>query len=340
VDALRIDAVHAMVDHSAKHILEELAEEAAALEGHLGRPLALVAESDLNDPRIVRPREAGGYGFDAQWCDDFRHSLHTVLTGENMGFHGDFGTLDDLATALRQGYVYCGQFSRYRGRCHGRPPEGLPGNRLLGYMQNHDQVGNRAQGERSSHLMSVGKLKIAAAVVLTSPLTPMLFQGEEWGASTPFLYFTDHTDPKLAQLVSEGRRKDFAPFGWDFDEVPDPQEPQTFERSKLDWDEPARAPHADMLDWHRRLLRLRRERPELTDPRMERVHTAFDADRQWLVFRRGGVRVACNFGNVERAVAVEGGERLSVALASDDTARLEEGHVVLPPESVAVLILG
>jgi maltooligosyltrehalose trehalohydrolase len=190
-DALRIDAVHAIYDSSALHILEQLAAEVAALAAQSARHLALIAESDLNDPRIVRPRAVGGYGIDAQWSDDFHHALHTVLTGERSGYYADFGTLADLAKALERAFVYDGRYSRFRRRAHGRSREGLSGHNFLGYLQNHDQVGNRARGERSSDLMSVGRLKIAAALVMTAPFIPLLFQGEEWGASAPFLYFTD-----------------------------------------------------------------------------------------------------------------------------------------------------
>src|ERR1700722_13382288 len=212
-DGLRIDAVHAIIDTSAIHFLEQLASEVAALERELGRRLVLIAESDLNDSRIVRARELGGYGIDAQWSDDFHHALHCVLTGERAGYYSDFGTIADLAKALRHAWVYDGRYSNHRGRPHGRSPAGLSGHHFLGYAQTHDQVGNRAKGERSSHLMSIARLKIGAAIVLCAPFIPMLFQGEEFGADTPFQYFTNHEEPELAKAVSEGRRKEFAAFG-------------------------------------------------------------------------------------------------------------------------------
>ncbi|MGZ3678250.1 MAG: malto-oligosyltrehalose trehalohydrolase, partial [Ktedonobacterales bacterium] len=223
LDGLRLDAVHAFYDTSAIHLLEQLAEEVAELQSHLGRHLVLIAESDLNDPRVVRSREVGGYGLDAQWSDDFHHALHAVLTGEQSGYYADYGTLADLAHALEHAYVYDGRYSASRKRHHGRPTTSLPGHRFLGYMQTHDQVGNRARGERSSALLSPRRLKVAAALVLTAPFVPMLFQGEEWGATTPFQYFTDHQDANLARAVSEGRRNEFAAFGWNPDDVPDPQ---------------------------------------------------------------------------------------------------------------------
>ncbi|HVW86004.1 MAG TPA: malto-oligosyltrehalose trehalohydrolase, partial [Bryobacteraceae bacterium] len=223
-DGLRLDAIHALLDTSALHLLEQLHMEVEQLESELGRNLVLIAESDLNDPRIVRRQEAGGYGIQAQWNDDFHHCLHTVLTGEQNGYYLDFGRIEQLACALQQAFVYVGQVSPFRERPHGRKPANIPGWRFLGYLQNHDQIGNRALGDRSSHLLSRGKLMIGAALVMTAPFVPMLFEGEEWGASTPFLYFTQHEEDWLVHAVSDGRRKEFAAFGWAFDEVPDPQE--------------------------------------------------------------------------------------------------------------------
>ncbi|MGH7664682.1 MAG: malto-oligosyltrehalose trehalohydrolase, partial [Gemmatimonadaceae bacterium] len=258
IDGLRIDAVHAILDLSATHFLEELTGAVRALEAEVGRPKYVVAESDLNDPRLVRSTEAGGYGMDASWSDDFHHALHAVLTGERAGYYADFGSLDDLATAVTDVYVYGGRYSTYRGRAHGRAPTGLPGTRFLGFLQNHDQVGNRARGERSTHLMSTGRLEIGAALVLTSPFVPLLFMGEEWGAATPFQYFTDHEDEDLGRAVSEGRRSVFRAFGWDPSDVPDPQDAATFLRSKLDWAETNEGVHAELLDWHRKLIALRK----------------------------------------------------------------------------------
>ncbi|HVF20015.1 MAG TPA: malto-oligosyltrehalose trehalohydrolase, partial [Mycobacteriales bacterium] len=205
-DGLRLDAVHAIYDQSAVHLLEELQTRVDALSAELGRALVLIAESDLNDPRVVTPRERGGFGLAAQWSDDFHHALHATLTGERGGYYTDFDGLGDLATALGSVFVYDGRHSAYRGRRHGRPVGSLPTTAFLGYLQDHDQVGNRATGERSSHLLTVEQLEVGAALVLLSPFVPMLFQGEEWGARTPFLYFTDHDDPELADAVRTGRR--------------------------------------------------------------------------------------------------------------------------------------
>jgi maltooligosyltrehalose trehalohydrolase len=212
-DGLRLDAVHAIVDTSAVHILEQLAVEVEALEAQVARPLWLIAESDLNDPRLVRRREVGGYGLDAQWDDDFHHAVHALLTGERSRYYQDYGTVEDLAVALRHRYVYRGQYSAFRRRPHGRDADDVPAARFVAYAQNHDQVGNRARGERSAELMSRAGLHVAAAVVCCAPFVPMLFAGEEWGASTPFQYFTDHTDPELGRAVTAGRRREFAASG-------------------------------------------------------------------------------------------------------------------------------
>ena len=305
-DGLRLDAVHAIVDDSAVHLLEELSTRVDELAAHVGRPLFLIAESDLNDPRFVRSRDAGGYGIDAAWADEWHHALHAVLTGETNGYYEDFGSLAQLATALERAWVYAGEWSPHRGRVHGRPPTGLEGWRFVVCTQNHDQVGNRAAGERLSQLVSPGRLRIAAALLLTSPFVPMLFQGEEWGASTPFQYFTDHEDAELGRAVSEGRRNEFRHFGWDPSDVPDPQDPATFERSVLRWDEAGGGSHAELLEWDRGLIRLRKALPELSDGRRDTVHVEVDEDEGRLVYRRGRVTVDCDLKNDACAVTVDG----------------------------------
>ena len=294
-DGLRLDAVHAILDTSALHILEEIATEVRALEEELGRTCWVIAESDLNDPRIVTPVERGGYGLDAQWSDDFHHALHALLTGDRAGYYSDFGAVEHLAKALQNAFVYDGNYSPYRKRRHGRRPEGLEARRFLGYLQNHDQVGNRATGERSSALMSTDLLKVGAALVLTSPFVPMLFQGEEWGASTPFLYFTDHHDPELGRAVSEGRRREFAAFGWDPSEIPDPQNPQTFERSKLKWDELTNDSHAELLEWHKELIRHRQATPPPED--FSDIEVSYGDD--WLTIDYKTTTVSCKFSSGE-----------------------------------------
>jgi maltooligosyltrehalose trehalohydrolase len=337
VDGLRIDAVHAIVDTSAIHFLEQMAREVEDLSGRVGRELLLIAESDLNDPRVVRPRELGGYGMDSVWNEDFHHALHSVLTGERDGYYRDFGTIGAIARCLQRGAVYDGRYSAYRKRRHGRPVEGLSGRRFVGFLQNHDQIGNRALGERTSALMNLRRLKIGAALVLTAPFVPMLFMGEEWGASTPFLYFTDHQDPALGAAVREGRRKEFAAFGWDPEAIPDPQDAETFERSKLSWAELGEASHAEMLEWHRLLLGLRRCLPDLTDARLERVQVSCSEETRSLRVRRGAVEILVNLAPVAAALDVEEGATLE--LASEREASLEGEQLRLPPESVAVLRL-
>jgi maltooligosyltrehalose trehalohydrolase len=337
VDGLRLDAVHAIVDMSATHVLEELADEVRALEARAGRHLFLIAESDLNDPRLVRAPEAGGYGLDAQWSDDFHHALHVALTGEQDGYYADFAGLGDVATALARAFVYAGDYSEHRRRRHGRAPTGLSGHRFLAYAQNHDQVGNRARGERISQLAGHRLAQVAAAVVLTSPFVPMLFQGEEWAAPAPFQYFTDHPDPDLADAVRRGRQEEFAAFGWAPDDVPDPQDPATFERSRLDWDEVGRSPHREVLDWYRTLVHLRRSQPALADGRLDRVGVAVDERERWLRVERGPVTVVANLAGEHRRVPVAEGRPLAVLAASDPGARVGEGGVEMPPESAVVL---
>lgn len=336
-DGLRIDAVHTILDASAVHFLEQLACEVTDLKAQTARHLALIAESDLNDPRVVRQREIGGYGIHAQWSDDFHHALHCVLTGERTGYYADFGSLADLAKALQHAFVYDGRYSAFRRRRHGRAPSELPGHSFLGYLQTHDQIGNRAKGERSSYLMNVGRLKIGAALVLTAPFIPMLFQGEEWGATSPFLYFTDHQDPELARNVTEGRRREFAAFGWNPEDIPDPQAVETFERSKLNWSERDKAPHAGLLAWHRSLIQLRREIPVLSDGRLDRIRVNFDENARWLVVKRGALVVACNLNQITQRVP--GGIELKsrLLLRSDNKAQLIQDTVELPPDSVAIL---
>jgi maltooligosyltrehalose trehalohydrolase len=326
-----------MFDTSATHVLEELAIEVSALAERVGRPLALVAESDLNDPRLIVARDAGGFGLDAQWSDDFHHALHSVLTGETYGYYEDFGSLRQLATALARGYVYAGEYSAHRDRKHGRPlPASVTGHRLLGYAQDHDQIGNRAAGERLSALVSPGLLKVAAALVLTSPFTPMLFMGEEWAASTPWQYFTDHEDPELGQAVGAGRRGEFKAFGWKPEDVPDPQHPTTIARSTLQWSELGTAHHSDMLRWHRDLIALRRRTPDLGDGRFDQVDIDIDEAQRWLVMRRPASVVAANLSTEHRAVEVDA---TSILLASADV-EWRGGSLTLPPESVAILATG
>jgi len=335
-DGLRLDAVHAIFDTSARPFLEQLGDEVRQLSRQTGRPLVVIPESDLNDPRLLWPRERGGFGLDAQWSDDFHHALHAVLTGERIGYYEDFGALADLAKALGNAYVYDGRYSAYRQRHHGRPPVDLDGHRFLGYAQTHDQVGNRAQGERLSQLVTGDRLKIAAALVFTSPFVPMLFQGEEWGASTPFQYFTDHPEPDLAQAVREGRRREFAAFGWKPEDVPDPQAPGTLERSRLNWDELVLAPHAELLQWHRRLIQLRHREAALADGRLDLVQTHFDETARWLTIDRGPLTILVNFAEAPQRVPVRTGSH-RVLLSTADIPQPVSGMAQLPAVSAAII---
>jgi maltooligosyltrehalose trehalohydrolase len=320
MDGLRLDAVHTIYDDGPFHILEELSSAVDELSAELGRVLWTIAESDSNDPRIARSREDYGYGVTACWDDDFHHALHTVLTGETSGYYVDFGSLSQLAKAFRDGYVYDGGFSELRQRRHGRPAEGLPGSAFVCCLQNHDQVGNRALGERMSHLVGPDLLKVGAALVLLSPFVPMLFQGEEWGASAPFLYFTDHQDPELGRSVGEGRRREHPVE--DGAEVPDPQDLATFLCSKLDWSEVGEGPHRSLLAWYKALIALRRCTPDLSSSERELVRTSFDEDLRWLVVRRGRFSIVVNFADERQVVPLdvqppdvqplEGAQRLDV----------------------------
>jgi maltooligosyltrehalose trehalohydrolase len=337
IDGLRIDAVHAFIDRSAIHFLEQLAIETEALGAALGRRFVLIAESDLNDPRIVTPREAGGLGLDAQWSDDFHHALFTLLDPKPpSAYYADFGSLAQLAKALAETFVYDGVYSRYRNRAHGRPATHLSQHRFLGYIQNHDQVGNRAMGDRIADVAGFDRAKIAAALVMTSPFIPMLFQGEERAASSPFQYFADHDDPELARLVSEGRKKDFAAFGWTPEAIPDPERRETFERSKLKWQEASQGFHAEMLDWYRALIRLRRNTPALNNGEPGNTRVEFDEREQWLCVVRGPVRVYCSLGKSNHAFPA--GAESTLALASRPGVEVRDGLLGLPPDTVAILM--
>jgi maltooligosyltrehalose trehalohydrolase len=336
LDGLRLDAVHALADQRAVHFLEELSCETGALAARLGRELVLIAESDANDPRLVTPRQAGGYGLAAQWSDDFHHALHAALTGERQGYYCDFGSLAALAKTMTGVFFHDGNWSSFRGRSHGRPvPAGIPASAFLGYAQNHDQIGNRATGDRITAGLPPGLAKIAAGLVLTAPFTPMLFMGEEWGAATPWQYFTDHTDPELARAVGRGRREEFARHGWRATDVPDPQDEATFTRSKLDWREPGQPGHRELLAWYTELIALRRACPELADPRLDRGGVDYDEDARWLAVRRGRLRVAATLAGPARVPL--GAPGTGVLAASAPGVTLSGSAAELPPATLAVI---
>lgn len=307
-DGLRLDAVHALVDTTAIHILEELSARTDALATEVGRPLSLIGESDLNDPRLITPRDRGGYGLTAQWDDDIHHAIHTAVSGERQGYYADFGSLRVLAQTLKNGFYHAATYSSFRHRRHGRPLDTatVPATRLLAYTLTHDQVGNRAVGDRPSQNLTFGQLAVKAALALGSPYTAMLFMGEEWGSSSPFQFFSSHPEPELARATAEGRKAEFAEHGWDADEIPDPQDPETFLRSKLDWDEIDDGEHGRLRRLYHDLIALRRNEPDLADPWLDHLAVDFDEDRRWIVMRRGALSIACNLGAEPVTVPVSG----------------------------------
>lgn len=314
VDGLRLDAVHALHDSRAEHILEAMAREAAAVGERTGRPATLIAESDLNDPRLIRSRARHGYGLEAQWADDVHHAIHANLTGEVTGYYADFGDPAALVKVFERGFFHDGTWSSFRDRHHGRPLDAdMPLTQLVVFSQDHDQIGNRAAGDRLTATLDPGRLAVAAALTLLGPFTPMLFMGEEWGATSPWQFFTSHPEKELGEATARGRIAEFARMGWDPDVVPDPQDPETFLRSKLDWAEAERPEHARLLEWYRTLTALRRELP----PR-ERAGEVGFADGVF-AFTRAGLRVeAALAGSGVGAAAATG----DVVAAFDDAVRI------------------
>jgi maltooligosyltrehalose trehalohydrolase len=336
-DGLRLDAVHALFDATAVHILEDLATETDWLSQQVGRPLSLIAESDLNDPRLITPRDQHGYGMTAQWDDDIHHAIHTAVSGERQGYYADFGSLATLAETLRRGFFHAGTYSSFRRRRHGRPLDTArtSASRLLAYTCTHDQVGNRALGDRPSQNLTAGQLAIKAALVLGSPYTAMLFMGEEWGASTPFQFFSSHPEPELARATAEGRKAEFAEHGWDADEIPDPQDPQTFLRSKLNWVEVGDGEHARLRALYRDLITLRRNETDLADPWLDHLVVDYDEGQRWIVMRRGRLAIACNLGVGAATVPITG----ELVLAWNPPA-VGNAATELPGHSFAILRRG
>ena len=337
VDALRLDAVHALVDDSPRHVLAQLSDEVAELARQLGRPLSLVAESDLNDAFMVSPTAQGGRGMTAQWDDDVHHALHAWLTGERQGYYADFGDAEVVKTTFEEAFFHAERFSTFRGEQWGKKVDraNVPGTAFLGYLQTHDQVGNRAVGDRIGHLLSPTAQAAGAALYLLGPFTPMVFMGEEWNASTKWQFFTSFPDPDLGKAVSTGRRSEFGQHGWDAEDVPDPQDPATKAASVLRWDEIDAEPHARMLAWYRTLTGLRRAVPDFAaaDLREVRVDVAGNA----LVLHRGRYRVVVTLGE-GADVEVEGSPLEVVAQFSDGpVAELLGEGVRTSAESVVVL---
>jgi maltooligosyltrehalose trehalohydrolase len=307
-DGLRLDAVHALVDTTAINILEEMSTETDVLASQFGRPLSLIAESDRNDPRLITPRNRGGLGMTAQWDDDIHHAIHAAVSGERQGYYGDFGTIETLAQTLGHGYYHAATYSSFRRRRHGRPLDTatIPATRLLAYTLTHDQVGNRAIGDRPSQTLTFGQLAVKAALALGSPYTGMLFMGEEWGSSSPFQFFSSHPEPDLARATAEGRKREFAEHGWDADEIPDPQDPETFLRSKLDWNEIDDGEHGRLRRVYRRLIELRHTEPDLADPWLDHMRVEYDENRGWIVMHRGSLSIACNLGTETTTLPLAG----------------------------------
>ncbi len=337
MDALRLDAVHALVDDGPKHLLRELAEEVEALSADVRRPLSLIAESDLNDPTLITAREAGGYGLTAQWSDDYHHAIHVNLTGETTGYYSDFDSVAALAKVLTSAYFHDGTYSSFRGAEHGVPVDvdAVPSWRFVVFAQDHDQVGNRATGDRLTATLDERGLSIAAVLNLLSPFTPMLFMGEEWGASTPWQFFTSHPEPELGEATAIGRIEEFERMGWDPSVVPDPQDPGTFIRSNLDWAELDRAPHDRILALHRTLLSLRRQYPGFTDPRFSTTACVYDEDERWIRIDRPGLAILVNFSDRPCDLPPPSGSALLVIGELEQ----DEAGLHLGPRSAAVLEL-
>ena len=336
IDALRLDAVHALRDASDIHLLAKMSTRVKTLSAELGRPLVLIAESDLNDPIMFTDRGDGGYGLDGQWDDDVHHALHALLSGERQGYYADFGSLSVLAKVLTRAFFHDGTYSSFRGRNHGKPVdvERTPGYRFVVCLQNHDQVGNRAAGDRLARIAPTGMLKVGATLMLTSPFTPLLFMGEEWAASTPWPFFTSHPEPELAEITATGRIAEFAGHGWDINDVVNPQDPAAFTGAKLHWSERDEPGHSDTLALYRQLLRLRREHPDLADPRLPLVKVDFDEDAQWVIVHRGAFDVMANLAAQAQDLPVTSGD---VLFGTEPGMRTDGRTITLPARSAAIV---
>ena len=348
VDALRLDAVHELRDGSERHVLAQLSDETASLATELGRPLDLIAESDLNDPVMVTPTADGGRGMTAQWDDDIHHALHVTLTGETQGYYADFaggtrawpdgGPVSVLAKTLTDAFLHDGRYSTFRGAEWGTAvdKERRSGHQFLAYLQTHDQVGNRATGDRISEQVSPGQQAIGASLYLLSPYTAMVFMGEEWRASTPFAFFTSFEEEWLADAVRSGRRGEFAAHGWDEADVPDPQDPATRDESVLDWREPTAPGHIEVLHFYRELIRVRRTQPDVASGDLRSTAVAYDEADGWLIMSRGSVHVVCNLASRSQVVPFDGD--VQHVLASWGRAPIVDEHGVwLDGHDVAVV---
>ena len=309
IDALRLDAIHSICDFGAVHILAELGEHFHEQAARLGRSAWIIAESDLNEIRVVRPRSAGGYGLDAQWLDEFHHSVVSYVTGIDRAYLGGFGRLQDIQKAITEGFVYDGRHSAYRGRPFGTSSKDDPGEKFAAFLQNHDQVANTAQGRRLSELVSLEQYKVAVALLLCSPYLPLLFMGEEFADTSPFLYFTSHTDPAMARAVTEGRRQEFQDFALP-GEFADPQSPETFRRSRINWALVGEPRHAAVLRFYRHLIVLRKRWPCLSNCRKDLIRVDFEEEAQWLMLDRSDpgrsrALLLCNFSPQDRTLSLD-----------------------------------
>src|ERR1051325_217217 len=328
VDALRLDAIHRIIDIGPRHLLQELGEEFQRQAGRLGRMAWTIAESDLNDVRVIRPAGDCGYGLDAQWSDDFHHALHALVTGTRRGYFADFGTVADLAKAVTEGFVYDGRLSPFRRKSHGNSSVERPGEQFVVFIQNHDQIANAYWGDRLASLVSLEQQKLAAAILLCAPNVPMLFMGQEWGEVAPFLYFTSHTDEAVGQAVREGRKAEYSSYARKAGETisalggfADPQALETFEHSKLSWPRLEEKPHAQIFRFYQDLIAVRKQHPALSDCAKERTKLCFDEEIRWLVLERGAgeegaALLVCNLSDKVQAVplpsSVVGRWRLSL----------------------------
>ncbi|WP_428329375.1 malto-oligosyltrehalose trehalohydrolase [Mucilaginibacter sp.] len=317
IDALRMDAVHALKDFSPKHILQEIKEETDKLMALTGKAHYLLIEFDLNDHRFIDPIKKCGYGADAQWIDEFHHALRVTAGGEQDGYYSDFKSIADLAKSYRDAYVYDGVYSSHRDKVFGNKASGNPGNQFIVFSQNHDQVGNRMLGERSSQLFSFEMQKLMAAAVMVSPYLPLLFMGEEWSAQSPFQFFVSHTDPELAEVVRKGRKEEFASFH-NKGEAPDPQAKETFERSKLQWDKINNV----MLNYYKTLIALRKSLPALSNLNRANLSVSCNQEQQTLILQRWhqDQKVCClmNFSERELPIHLPEKEDWKVVLNSAD----------------------
>lgn len=316
IDALRLDAVHAIYDNSARHIMEELTEQVRLLEHRLQKRKVLIAEFDLNNPRYITPVEKGGYGMDAQWVDEFHHALHAVITGEQNGYYEDFGKLEMVAMSLQHSYVYTGQYSKHRKRNFGAEPKYTNYNQCIAFVQNHDQIGNRLLGDRLTTTLPAEALKLAAVALFLSPHIPLLFMGEEYGEKNPFLYFTSHSEPELIAQLREGRRNEFAHFNWE-GEVPDPQSEEVFNSSKLTWKLDA---VPGLFNFYQHLIAFRKDRPAMQNFRRYNAVRNIRIRNHVLQFERHGnddvLIVYLNFSNESQNMVNDKPEACKVLIDS------------------------